>query len=88
MLILDPFIQKEHCMEVLRQTIMCRADLTVNTMRWEPKSGNKFVGNAQWDRKCINWDSFHAWANKLTIPTPLSEQLMDIRQIESFGPRK
>ena len=73
-------------MEVLRQALMCKPDLTLNTMRWEPNAPTKFVGETHWARKCINWDSFHAWAGTKRIPSPLTDHMMDPHDKGSFGP--
>ncbi|KAF4636214.1 hypothetical protein G7Y89_g1859 [Cudoniella acicularis] len=76
----------QHCMEVLRQGLMCKPDLTVNTMQWEPRASLGYVGVTAWDRKCIDWDSFHAWTNTKTIPTPLEDFIVPKKEEGSFGP--
>jgi len=73
-------------MEVLRQGLMCKPDLTVNTMRWEPRSPLGYVGVTAGVRKCVDWDSFHAWTNTKTIPTPLKDFIVPKNEEGSFGP--
>ncbi|KAI0910067.1 hypothetical protein F4823DRAFT_387654 [Ustulina deusta] len=55
----------DHCLEVLRQGIMCNADVSVNTFFWENKY--KIKGDRSGARKCTNWDSIQAWADKRTV---------------------
>ena len=73
-------------MEVLRQGLMCKSDLTVNTMDWQSEASIGYVGITAWDRKCIHWDSFHAWTNTQKIPTPLGDFLVPKDINGSFGP--
>lgn len=73
-------------MEVLRQGLMCKPDLTVNTMRWESRAPTGFVGMTAWDRKCIDWDSFHAWTSTKVIPAPLKDQIVPKHEKGNFGP--
>ncbi|KAI0186505.1 hypothetical protein EV127DRAFT_371071 [Xylaria flabelliformis] len=51
----------EHCLEVLRQGIMCNADVSVNTFFWEDP--NTIKGDRSGNRKCVDWDSIQAWAD-------------------------
>ncbi|PYH98984.1 hypothetical protein BO71DRAFT_425608 [Aspergillus ellipticus CBS 707.79] len=43
----------DHCLEVLRQGIICNADITVNTYYW--KDG-EIQGNRTGARTCTNWE--------------------------------
>ncbi|KAI1771727.1 hypothetical protein F4818DRAFT_445058 [Hypoxylon cercidicola] len=52
----------DHCVEVLRQGIMCNADVTINTFSWDNPS--KLEGNRSGPRKCVDWNSIQAWADE------------------------
>ncbi|PLB46207.1 hypothetical protein P170DRAFT_467316 [Aspergillus steynii IBT 23096] len=50
----------DHCLEVLREGILCNADITVNTYYW--KSPTEIHGNRTGTRKCTNWKKIQDWA--------------------------
>ncbi|KAK0609935.1 hypothetical protein B0T17DRAFT_629454 [Bombardia bombarda] len=56
---------RNHCLEVLRQGIMCNADVSVNTFFWE--NPRKIKGDRSGPRKCTNWDRLQAWADERTV---------------------
>ncbi|KAI1178234.1 hypothetical protein F4777DRAFT_130811 [Nemania sp. FL0916] len=49
-----------HCLDVLREGVMCNADVTVNTLVWE--NSQKVRGARPGPRKCIDWNQLEAWA--------------------------
>ncbi|KAK3997971.1 hypothetical protein QBC44DRAFT_392406 [Cladorrhinum sp. PSN332] len=51
----------DHCLEILRQGIMCNADVTVNTYHWDLNKPGRIKGNRSGARKCTDWDSISAW---------------------------
>ncbi|XXH05942.1 hypothetical protein Hte_012385 [Hypoxylon texense] len=55
----------DHCVEVLRQGIMCNADVTINTFFWE--NPNKIDGNRAGPRKCVDWSRLQAWADERSL---------------------
>ncbi|KAI1204065.1 uncharacterized protein F4807DRAFT_449050 [Annulohypoxylon truncatum] len=55
----------DHCLAVLRQGIMCNADLTVNTYFWE--SSKRIRGDRSGHRKCMNWERIQAWAEERSL---------------------
>jgi len=55
-------------------------------MDWQSEASIGYVGITAWDRKCIHWDSFHAWTNTQKIPTPLGDFLVPKDINGSFGP--
>ncbi|KAF2010396.1 hypothetical protein BU24DRAFT_454773 [Aaosphaeria arxii CBS 175.79] len=51
----------DHCLDVIRQYIMCNADVTVNTYTWrddKQKPWPVFTSK----HKCVDWDALHGWA--------------------------
>jgi Mycotoxin biosynthesis protein UstYa len=51
----------DHCLDMLRQTVMCQADTQVLTMKWRTDSR---VPTANWTapHRCLNWNQVEEWA--------------------------
>ena len=57
----------DHCIDVLRQAILCHADVSLFTLQWsqaEPMPRADFSN----EHDCVNWDVLNAWAADRTIP--------------------
>jgi hypothetical protein len=52
-----------HCLHMLREGIMCQADTTLVTMRWNPK---RLIpnGNFSSPHACVNWDLLMKWVKQ------------------------
>lgn len=49
----------DHCLDWIRQAVMCYVDPSVYTMYWEnPINPTHKLPNQQ---KCVNWDVLHGW---------------------------
>ena len=57
---------KDHCIEVLRQRLMCVPDLNVYTYHWVDYAPNAY-GNLYTEHRCMDWDHFHNWTMGHTI---------------------
>lgn len=53
----------DHCINDIRQSLMCHADLSVVTFWWHPEM-RKPMPNFHIDQTCVNWDALDAWASK------------------------
>ncbi|KAL8671456.1 MAG: hypothetical protein Q9168_004044 [Polycauliona sp. 1 TL-2023] len=56
----------DHCLETLRLSSMCKADVGLYTFEWitgdaKPATKSNSVAN------CVNWDKLHAWASKRSV---------------------
>ncbi|OTB00953.1 hypothetical protein M426DRAFT_266737 [Hypoxylon sp. CI-4A] len=51
----------DHCLENLRQYVMCKADLSINTFEWIPNYSRPWP-NFDVVHECANWDSIKEWA--------------------------
>ncbi|ODA76941.1 hypothetical protein RJ55_07457 [Drechmeria coniospora] len=60
---------KDHCVEVLRQRLMCNPDLNVYSYHWTQKNNVPF-GNLYTSHQCVDWDRFYAWAEKNAVSSP------------------
>jgi len=57
----------EHCIESLRQYVMCKADATMLTWYWpdeQPQSPAKYYPqtNYTYEQQCVNWPKLQDWA--------------------------
>lgn len=73
-------------MEVLRQGIMCNADISVNTYRWDLSGVDLLKGQIMQPRRCVNWSSLEAWANDRAVVGRNYEQLVPDDQPDAIGP--
>ncbi|KAF2190063.1 hypothetical protein K469DRAFT_759479 [Zopfia rhizophila CBS 207.26] len=57
-----------HCIEGLRQTVMCNADTSIYTFTWENATDRRPNPQSNQYRKCINWDTVWNWVDERHIP--------------------
>ncbi|KAJ5171444.1 uncharacterized protein N7500_004227 [Penicillium coprophilum] len=50
----------DHCLDGLRQYVMCNADLSINTFDWIPNYPKPWP-NFEVVHKCANWESIEEW---------------------------
>ncbi|KAE8336292.1 hypothetical protein BDV24DRAFT_168432 [Aspergillus arachidicola] len=62
----DRQIHLEHCLDTLRQGIMCRADISPITMRWGHKQAMP-LGNFSSPHTCVAWDLITEWSKSRSI---------------------
>ncbi|KAF2826766.1 hypothetical protein CC86DRAFT_416493 [Ophiobolus disseminans] len=64
----------DHCLESLRQTLLCQADVSVYTLEWTPHSRFKPTVRVSQPHVCVDWPRLHDWmlkrAAKLEDMTP------------------
>ncbi|KAI1093972.1 hypothetical protein F5B19DRAFT_448205 [Rostrohypoxylon terebratum] len=51
----------DHCLESLRQELMCNADINVYTLEWTPHSRFKPAVRVPQPHACVDWISLHSW---------------------------
>jgi hypothetical protein len=54
---------KDHCVEVLRQRLMCNPDLNIYSYHWVSRHHGAW-GNLYTRHRCLDWDHFHGWAQE------------------------
>ncbi|KAJ6784909.1 hypothetical protein PWT90_02382 [Aphanocladium album] len=60
------YLHTDHCLEILRQSVMCHADTSMITMTWEPTS--KFpAADFQNVHECKNWDALYEWQKERSV---------------------
>lgn len=53
----------DHCLEDLRQTVMCQADFSIITYDWLPNYRRPWA-NFKVDGECMNWEALDSWAGE------------------------
>lgn len=51
----------DHCLEALRQQILCSADVNIYTLKWTSHSKTKPSIEIPQPHACVNWDVLHQW---------------------------
>lgn len=57
-----------HCLDTLRQIIMCRADIGLLTYEWRPKYRKPWP-KFDVTHQCRNWDNIARWAEDHSVDT-------------------
>lgn len=60
------FIRTDHCIDMLRQVIMCKADITLMTYSWLPDFPGPWP-NFNVEHECVNWESIQQWSKSRAI---------------------
>lgn len=57
---IKPDFNKDHCIELIRQVLMCHGDISVVTYDWLPDDP---VPMPRWEmeHECVNWDKLDSW---------------------------
>ncbi|KAI0505909.1 hypothetical protein F5B22DRAFT_490700 [Xylaria bambusicola] len=58
------FFHADHCLESLRQAVMCAADVSVYTLEWTPHSRYKPAVRVPQPHACVDWEALHDWMSK------------------------
>ncbi|TGO13044.1 hypothetical protein BTUL_0078g00550 [Botrytis tulipae] len=53
----------EHCIQTLREHLMCQPDLSIYTYTWRPNSYDPHA-NDRTKHSCIDWSNFEAWSDQ------------------------
>ncbi|KAF2187322.1 hypothetical protein K469DRAFT_506022, partial [Zopfia rhizophila CBS 207.26] len=58
----------DHCIEVLRLSLMCTADISLYTFSWPKYEKFTFLdAHSKPPRKCVGWGQFESWSLKRKI---------------------
>jgi hypothetical protein len=55
------FFHADHCLESLRQAVMCSADVSIYTLEWTPHSKYKPAVRVPQPHACVDWEALHGW---------------------------
>ena len=56
----------DHCIDSLRQLVMCRADMAVQTYSWIPTLRIPWA-SFRTEHECQNWETFDDWASQRAL---------------------
>ncbi|KAK4238782.1 hypothetical protein C8A03DRAFT_33178 [Achaetomium macrosporum] len=56
-------LHTDHCLEILRQAAMCRADISLFTLQWSEKTTQPRADFSQ-EHECVNFDAIFQWAGR------------------------
>ena len=59
----DQFNHLEHCLELLRQSLMCNADMSIITFHWGHLQATP-LANWTFPHTCKSWDAIEDWASQ------------------------
>ena len=54
----------DHCLELMREAIMCRGDLALTTFRWLPDDPPHLTAEALGWHTCVEWESLMGWVRQ------------------------
>jgi hypothetical protein len=54
-------LHTDHCLEILRQAIMCRADISLFTLQWSEENLHPRADFSQ-EHECVDFAAINAWA--------------------------
>ncbi|KAL9045571.1 MAG: hypothetical protein Q9214_001408, partial [Letrouitia sp. 1 TL-2023] len=58
-----------HCLELIRESITCRADPSLSTYEWvDGVNALGFTAVARGYHQCVKWDSLMEWVRKRAVP--------------------
>ncbi|PQE18761.1 tat pathway signal sequence protein [Rutstroemia sp. NJR-2017a WRK4] len=58
----------DHCIEMMRESIMCRADPSLSTFKWLHGDAQSLTAVAEGHHQCVNWQSLLAWVRSQSVP--------------------
>ncbi|KAI9640533.1 hypothetical protein NHQ30_010831 [Ciborinia camelliae] len=64
----------EHCIDVVRQSIQCRANTAIVTYRWTEESRVPQT-NYHAEAECMNWEKVEAWADRHRVDISVPGEL-------------
>lgn len=59
----------DHCLELIRESIMCKGDPSLTTFEWADENDPLgFTAVAHSHHRCVKWDSLLGWVRKRAVP--------------------
>ena len=57
----------DHCLEVIRISLACTADISLYTFRWGADHSKKPGLKSNSRRYCVNWEALDVWNRKRSL---------------------
>ncbi|KAF4628749.1 hypothetical protein G7Y89_g9408 [Cudoniella acicularis] len=67
-------LHADHCIDVLRQAILCHSDISLFTLEWS-QAQSKPRANFSHEHTCVNWGAILAWARERSVPESTMKNL-------------
>ena len=64
-------LTSDHCIETLRQNIICHSDPTLTTFKWLPRHNDDpphLTAEAKGRHQCVDWRRQLAWVRERAVP--------------------
>lgn len=74
----------DHCMEMMRVSIMCKGDPSLSTFRWLPEDPTHVTAVAHGHHQCVDWDTLMAWVRERAVPIFEPGVLARLKEAEMF----
>ncbi|PMD16630.1 hypothetical protein NA56DRAFT_692412 [Hyaloscypha hepaticicola] len=55
------YLHNDHCLEIIRQGVMCRGDIALVPMHWQ-SSSPKPIADFSAPHKCVDWEALMEWS--------------------------
>jgi len=65
----------DHCVDLLRETIMCQPDFSMATFQWEGDAIKHPVQNGKTSHQCVDWNYFETWSK---------ERALDVQEVLDY----
>ena len=73
----------DHCMEMLRVSIMCKGDPSLSTFQWLPGNSSHLTAVAHGHHQCVDWDRLMTWVRNRAVPIFEPGVLVEPRGMEA-----
>ena len=61
------FLLPDHCIDVLRTSLTCTADISLYTFRWEETNLKKPKLKSNSKRYCVDWEALGDWSRRRAV---------------------
>ncbi|KAI1204066.1 uncharacterized protein F4807DRAFT_449051 [Annulohypoxylon truncatum] len=61
----------DHCLDFLRQSILCHLDYSLYTLYWGERQQDIPTHHDPGIQKCVNWDKLHGWMIERSVSTDM-----------------
>jgi hypothetical protein len=68
------YLYTDHCIDVLRQAILCHADPSLFTLQWSEKNAAPRADFSH-EHQCVDWDVLNSWAAERRVPAAKMKHL-------------
>ncbi|KAF2176823.1 hypothetical protein K469DRAFT_605635, partial [Zopfia rhizophila CBS 207.26] len=68
-----------HCIEYLRQAVMCNPDASLTTLVWTETDPRPVLDVKQFERKCVDWEYFMESITSRVVPFEEVDRLVNPR---------